>query len=129
MAGESKLKSAALLEQMKVHLATDAAKDLAKKVGFIYQFNIAPQKLGVDEEIYTIDLKKGELKKDALDTEFWKRNFFENLKMDYFLSDWGIELSAEKSQEKNLGVRKKRTWRKVSRVGSLEIEDRAAMLR
>ncbi|XP_058097142.1 sterol carrier protein 2 [Magnolia sinica] len=61
MASQSQLKSAALLEQMKLHLATDAGKSLTKKLGLVYQFNIAPQKLGLDEEIYTVDLKKGEV--------------------------------------------------------------------
>lgn len=39
----SSLKSAQLLEQMRLHLATDAGKELAKKVGFVYQLNIAPK--------------------------------------------------------------------------------------
>jgi hypothetical protein len=99
----SSLKSAQLLEQMRLHLATDAGKELTKKVGLVYQLNIAPkvrpipprspridrkvlffflawtaagwaeflilfgvailQKLGVDEEIYVVDLKKGEVTK------------------------------------------------------------------
>ncbi|KAK8956175.1 hypothetical protein KSP40_PGU009942 [Platanthera guangdongensis] len=59
MAGSgSSLKSAALLEQMKSHLTTDAGKELIKKTGLVYQLNFAPkQKIGVDEEIYVIDLK------------------------------------------------------------------------
>lgn len=59
----SSLKSAQLLEQMRLHLATDAGKDLTKKVGLVYQLNIAPKKLGVDEEIFVVDLKKGEVTK------------------------------------------------------------------
>lgn len=39
----SSLKSAQLLEQMRLHMATDAGKDIAKKVGLVYQFNIAPK--------------------------------------------------------------------------------------
>ncbi|KAJ8628753.1 hypothetical protein MRB53_022076 [Persea americana] len=65
MSDGSPLKSAALLEQMKLHLSSDAGKDLAKKIGLIYQFNIAPQKIGVDEEIFVVDLKKGEVSKGA----------------------------------------------------------------
>lgn len=44
-------------------MATDAGKDIAKKVGLVYQFNIAPKKIGVDEEIFVVDLKKGEVTK------------------------------------------------------------------
>ncbi|XP_062159140.1 sterol carrier protein 2 [Alnus glutinosa] len=55
------LKSDALLEQMKQHLATDAGKELTKKINLVYQFNIAPKKIGFDEVIYTVDLKKGEV--------------------------------------------------------------------
>ncbi|KAG0476497.1 hypothetical protein HPP92_013338 [Vanilla planifolia] len=40
---ESSLKSVALLQQMKAHLTTDAGKDLTKKLGFVYQLNIAPK--------------------------------------------------------------------------------------
>uniref|UniRef100_A0A0E0L981 SCP2 domain-containing protein n=1 Tax=Oryza punctata TaxID=4537 RepID=A0A0E0L981_ORYPU len=63
MDGSSSLKSAQLLEQMRLHMATDAGKETAKKVGLVYQFNIAPKKIGVDEEIFVVDLKKGEVTK------------------------------------------------------------------
>lgn len=43
MAGSSELKSAALMEQMKLHLASDAGKDLVNKIGLVYQLNIAPK--------------------------------------------------------------------------------------
>jgi hypothetical protein len=102
----SSLKSAQLLEQMRLHLATDTGKELTKKVGLVHQLNIAPkvrpippcsprinskllffslprlhqvptgwadflimcgvaipQKLGIDEEIFVVDLKKGEVTK------------------------------------------------------------------
>ncbi|MCL7036090.1 hypothetical protein MKW94_024595 [Papaver nudicaule] len=59
----STLKSAALLDQMKLHLATDAGKDLVKKIGLVYQINIGPKKMGIDEEIFVVDLKKGEVTK------------------------------------------------------------------
>lgn len=39
----SSLKSAQLLEQMRLHLATDAGKEITKKVGLVYQLNIAPK--------------------------------------------------------------------------------------
>ncbi|KAK8933578.1 hypothetical protein KSP39_PZI015659 [Platanthera zijinensis] len=67
MAGSgSSLKSAALLEQMKSHLTTDAGKELVKKTGLVYQLNIAPkQKMGVDEEIYVVDLKEGKVTQGA----------------------------------------------------------------
>ncbi|MQL90676.1 hypothetical protein Taro_023269 [Colocasia esculenta] len=59
----SVLKSAALLEQMRLHMATDAGKELIKKVGLVYQLNIAPKRIGHDEEIYVVDLKKGAVTK------------------------------------------------------------------
>ncbi|KAK8962183.1 hypothetical protein KSP40_PGU020369 [Platanthera guangdongensis] len=66
MAGSgSSLKSAALLEQMKSHLTTDAGKELVKKTGLVYQLNIAPKKIGVDEEIYVVDLKVGKVTQGA----------------------------------------------------------------
>ena len=60
---ESSLKSAGLLEQMKLHLDTDEGKALCKKMGLVYQFNIAPKKLGIDEEIFVLDLKEGKVTK------------------------------------------------------------------
>lgn len=42
----SGLKSAALLEQMRLHMATDAGKELTKKIGLVYQLNIAPKVRG-----------------------------------------------------------------------------------
>ena len=39
----SSLKSAQLLDQMRLHMATDAGKELTKKVGLVYQLNIAPK--------------------------------------------------------------------------------------
>ncbi|KAG6506026.1 hypothetical protein ZIOFF_031341 [Zingiber officinale] len=58
------LKSAALLEQMKVHLAIDAGKQISSKISLVYQLNIAPKKIGVDEEIYVVDLKQGTVTED-----------------------------------------------------------------
>ncbi|XP_047156474.1 sterol carrier protein 2 [Vigna umbellata] len=63
MADSSNLKSDAIMEQMKQHFATDAGKKLAEKIGLVYQFHIAPKKLGFDEVVYTVDLKKGEVTK------------------------------------------------------------------
>ncbi|KAK1405749.1 non-specific lipid-transfer protein-like 1 [Heracleum sosnowskyi] len=59
----SPLKAAALMEQMKLHLATDAGKALLKKIGLVYQLHVAPKKIGFNEEIYVVDLKKGEVTK------------------------------------------------------------------
>lgn len=39
----SDLKSAALMEQMKAHFSSDAGKALTKKIGLVYQINIAPK--------------------------------------------------------------------------------------
>ncbi|CAJ1972689.1 unnamed protein product [Sphenostylis stenocarpa] len=63
MADSSNLKSDAIMEQMKQHLATDAGKQVTEKIGLVYQFHIAPKKLGFDEVVYTVDLKKGEVTK------------------------------------------------------------------
>nr|KJB63833.1 hypothetical protein B456_010G019800 [Gossypium raimondii] len=57
----AELKSDNLLEMMKFHLGTDAGKELTKKIGLVYQLNIAPKKLGVDEVTYVVDLKKGDV--------------------------------------------------------------------
>ncbi|XP_057975560.1 sterol carrier protein 2 [Malania oleifera] len=65
MASSTQLKSVALLEQMKLHLASDAGKDLTKKIGLVYQINIAPKKIGIDEVSYVVDLKKGEVTKGS----------------------------------------------------------------
>ncbi|KAK3425501.1 hypothetical protein EUGRSUZ_F02346 [Eucalyptus grandis] len=90
----TQLKSDALMEQMKQHLSTDAGKAVTKKIGLVYQINIAPkvplplppsgllrfwfrisvfdsgavrvfvwQKIGFDEVVYIVDLKKGEVTK------------------------------------------------------------------
>ncbi|XP_039144471.1 non-specific lipid-transfer protein-like 1 [Dioscorea cayenensis subsp. rotundata] len=58
---ESSLKSAALLDQMKLHMATDAGKELTKKIGLVYQLNIAPKKMGIDEKVFVVDLKEGKV--------------------------------------------------------------------
>ncbi|XWS21196.1 hypothetical protein CRYUN_Cryun30bG0034600 [Craigia yunnanensis] len=59
----TELKSDNLFEMMKIHLATDAGKEITKKIGLVYQFNIAPKKIGFDEVSYIVDLKKGEVTK------------------------------------------------------------------
>eukprot|EP00897_Mesotaenium_endlicherianum_P005325 jgi/Mesen1/4820/ME000243S04014 len=61
----SSLKSAALLEQMQGHIASEAGEELQKKIGFVYQLNIAPQKIGVKEEIFVVDLKERKVTKGA----------------------------------------------------------------
>jgi hypothetical protein len=45
MASDStnQLKSDALMEQMKQHLASDAGKQITKKINLVYQINIAPK--------------------------------------------------------------------------------------
>ncbi|KAF5444949.1 hypothetical protein F2P56_034040 [Juglans regia] len=59
------LKSDALMDQMKLHLASDAGKELTKKINLVYQINIAPKKIGFDEVAYVVDLKKGEVSKGS----------------------------------------------------------------
>ncbi|MED6157770.1 sterol carrier protein 2 [Stylosanthes scabra] len=64
MATESaSLKSDVVFDQMKQHLETDAGKEIVKNTGLVYEFHIAPEKLGYNEIIYTVDLKKGEVTK------------------------------------------------------------------
>ncbi|XP_004499058.1 sterol carrier protein 2 [Cicer arietinum] len=65
MADSSNLKSDSIMELMKQHIASDAGKDVVQKIGLVYQFQIAPKKIGIDEVIYTVDLKKGEVTKGA----------------------------------------------------------------
>ncbi|ESQ44789.1 hypothetical protein EUTSA_v10003291mg [Eutrema salsugineum] len=57
------LKSDAIMDMMKEHLSTDAGKELTKKIGLVYQINVAPKKLGFEEVTYIVDLKKGEVTK------------------------------------------------------------------
>ncbi|KAF3971505.1 hypothetical protein ACB098_01G028300 [Castanea mollissima] len=63
MSTNQELKSDALMEQMKQHLASDAGKQLTKKINLVYQINIAPKNIGFNEVVYTVDLKKGEVTK------------------------------------------------------------------
>jgi hypothetical protein len=37
------LKSEAIIDLMKQHFSTDAGKELVKKIGLVYQFQIAPK--------------------------------------------------------------------------------------
>lgn len=53
------MKAKTLMGLMKQHFETDEGKELCKKVGLVYQINIAPKKIGFDEVSYTVDLKKG----------------------------------------------------------------------
>ncbi|MBA0676512.1 hypothetical protein Goari_017987 [Gossypium aridum] len=39
----TELKSDNLFEMMKIHLASDAGKELIKNIGLVYQINIAPK--------------------------------------------------------------------------------------
>ncbi|XP_010674834.2 sterol carrier protein 2-like [Beta vulgaris subsp. vulgaris] len=72
---DQQLKFDALLEQMKTHLTTDVDKEITKKVGLVYQLHIAPKKIGFNEVICMVDLKKGEVKNGAFsfkDEDFLK---------------------------------------------------------
>ncbi|CAN0922302.1 Sterol carrier protein 2 [Linum grandiflorum] len=55
------LKSLTIIDQLKRFLETDEGLEIRKKINLVYQFNIAPKKIGFEEVIYTIDLKKGEV--------------------------------------------------------------------
>ncbi|KAH7843281.1 hypothetical protein Vadar_014713 [Vaccinium darrowii] len=63
MASSSQLKSDALLEQMKLHLSTDAGKEITKKIGLFYQINIAPRKLDSTRRSMLLTLRKEKLRK------------------------------------------------------------------
>eukprot|EP00475_Leptophrys_vorax_P030774 TRINITY_DN4631_c0_g1_i1.p1 TRINITY_DN4631_c0_g1~~TRINITY_DN4631_c0_g1_i1.p1 ORF type:complete len:129 (-),score=28.83 TRINITY_DN4631_c0_g1_i1:168-554(-) len=65
----SSLKSAALLELMNAYLQTAAGDDLKEKIGLIYQFNIAPTKIGIKEEKFTVDLKEKKVIAGASDAK------------------------------------------------------------
>ncbi|KAL2649453.1 hypothetical protein R1flu_017581 [Riccia fluitans] len=53
----SKLQSAALLDMMRGHLTTEEGKKLKQKNGLVYQINVAPKKIGFEEESFVVDLK------------------------------------------------------------------------
>ncbi|KAJ8763275.1 hypothetical protein K2173_026176 [Erythroxylum novogranatense] len=59
----TELKSDSIIELLKRFLETDEGAEIKKKINLVYQFNIAPKKIGVNEVIYTVDLKKGEVTK------------------------------------------------------------------
>ncbi|CAK7347551.1 unnamed protein product [Dovyalis caffra] len=55
------LKSDAIFELLQRFLETDEGIAVKNKINLVYQFNLAPEKIGKDEVSYTIDLKKGEV--------------------------------------------------------------------
>nr|AGT97317.1 EG964 [Manihot esculenta]AGT97322.1 EG964 [Manihot esculenta]AGT97327.1 EG964 [Manihot esculenta]AGT97332.1 EG964 [Manihot esculenta] len=57
------LKSDSIFDLMGRFLETDEGNELQKRINLIYQFNIAPKKIGIDEVSYTVNLKKGEVTK------------------------------------------------------------------
>ncbi|KAL1198692.1 Sterol carrier protein 2 [Cardamine amara subsp. amara] len=57
----TQLKSDAIMDMMKEHLASGAGKELTEKIGLVYQINVAPKKLGFEEVSFIVDLKKGEV--------------------------------------------------------------------
>ncbi|EFJ21205.1 hypothetical protein SELMODRAFT_233013 [Selaginella moellendorffii] len=59
----SKLRSAELMDQMAKHLETGAGEELKKKIGLVYQINVSPKKIGIDEESYVVDLKNAKVSK------------------------------------------------------------------
>ncbi|BFI24908.1 hypothetical protein AXG93_4368s1440 [Marchantia polymorpha subsp. ruderalis] len=66
-ADSSTLKSAALMDMMKGHLTTDEGKKLKEKVGLVYQINVAPKKIGFQEEMFVVDLKNLKVYKGPCD--------------------------------------------------------------
>nr|AGT97329.1 EG964 [Manihot esculenta] len=57
------LKPDSIFDLMGRFLETDEGNELQKRINLIYQFNIAPKKIGIDEVSYTVNLKKGEVTK------------------------------------------------------------------
>ncbi|OAY50932.1 sterol carrier protein 2 [Manihot esculenta] len=57
------LKSDSIFDLMGRFLETDEGNELQKRINLIYQFNIAPKKIGIDEVSYTVNLKKGKVTK------------------------------------------------------------------
>ncbi|KAJ9166236.1 hypothetical protein P3X46_021014 [Hevea brasiliensis] len=57
----TELKSDAIFDLVRRFLETDEGIKLRKKVNLVYQFNIAPKKIGIDEVPYTLNLKTGEV--------------------------------------------------------------------
>ncbi|KAF2324381.1 hypothetical protein GH714_013368 [Hevea brasiliensis] len=58
----TELKSESVFDLLKRFLETDEGIELRKKINLVYQFNIAPKKIGIDVS-YTVNLKKGEVNK------------------------------------------------------------------
>ncbi|KDP38337.1 hypothetical protein JCGZ_04262 [Jatropha curcas] len=55
----TELKSQAVFDLLERFLETDEGIELRKKLNLVYQLNIAPKKIGVDEVIFILDFKKG----------------------------------------------------------------------
>ncbi|XP_062109743.1 sterol carrier protein 2-like [Humulus lupulus] len=62
-------KAETLFDLMKHHFETEEGKQLCKKVNLVYQINLAPKKIGIDEVCYTIDLKNVKVFKGTLEGE------------------------------------------------------------
>ncbi|XP_062093294.1 sterol carrier protein 2-like [Humulus lupulus] len=62
-------KAETLFDLMKQHFETEEGKHLCKKVNLVYQINLAPKKIGIDEVCYTIDLKNAKVFKGTLEGE------------------------------------------------------------
>nr|AAY42079.1 sterol carrier protein-2 [Euphorbia lagascae] len=59
----TELKSQNILDLLARFLETDEGMKVQKKINLIYQFNLAPKKIGVNEVSFTVDLKKGTVTK------------------------------------------------------------------
>ncbi|OAY22924.1 sterol carrier protein 2 [Manihot esculenta] len=57
----TELKSDFLFDHLRRFLETDEGTKRRKKINFVYRFNIAPKKMGIDEVTYTVNLKTGEV--------------------------------------------------------------------
>eukprot|EP00252_Welwitschia_mirabilis_P015053 TRINITY_DN33187_c0_g1_i1.p1 TRINITY_DN33187_c0_g1~~TRINITY_DN33187_c0_g1_i1.p1 ORF type:complete len:133 (-),score=21.41 TRINITY_DN33187_c0_g1_i1:195-593(-) len=63
LTSQSALKSAGILEQARQFLKSQESAHVRKKIGLVYEIHISPKKLGVNEEIFVVDLKTGSVTK------------------------------------------------------------------
>ncbi|XP_050211513.1 sterol carrier protein 2 [Mercurialis annua] len=61
----TELKSQAILDLLSRFFETDEGIKLRKKINLVYQFHLAPKKIGIDEVIFTVDLKEGKVSPGA----------------------------------------------------------------
>ncbi|XP_065848049.1 sterol carrier protein 2 [Euphorbia lathyris] len=61
----TELKSQNILDLLARFLETEEGAKVQKKINLVYQFNLAPKKIGLNEVAVTVDLKNGKVTKGA----------------------------------------------------------------